>query len=221
MALFSWLLHIIRNPDELIQLSGYPLLLLGLIVFLETGAMVFFLPGDSLLVTAGLYAARGSLDLATLNLLLIPMAVLGDALSYQIGKRAGPRLFNRPRSRLFNPQHLRDAHDFYERHGGGAIILARFVPILRTFVPVVAGAAQMTYRRFAGYNVIGGAAWVISMTFIGFFLGNFFERLFGVKIERHIEKVIIVVVLLSLLPGIIGFLQARRERRQSTSGQTG
>lgn len=217
MAFLSWLLHIIRNPDELIQLSGYPLLLLGLIVFLETGAMVFFLPGDSLLVTAGLYAARGSLDLATMNLLLIPMAVLGDALSYYIGRRAGPHLFNRPRSRLFNPQHLRDAHDFYERHGGGAIILARFVPLLRTFVPVVAGAAQMTYRRFAGYNVIGGAAWVISMTFTGFFLGNFFERLFGVKIERHIEKVILVVVFLSVLPAIIGYWKTRRERRQTSS----
>lgn len=217
MAFLSWLLHIIRNPDELIQLSGYPLLLLGLIVFLETGALVFFLPGDSLLVTAGLYAARGSLDLATMNLLLIPMAVLGDALSYYIGRRAGPRLFNRPRSRLFNPQHLRDAHDFYERHGGGAIILARFVPLLRTFVPVVAGAAQMSYRRFAGYNVIGGAAWVISMTFIGYFLGNFFERLFGVKIERHIEKVILVVVFMSLLPAIIGYWQTRRERRQTSS----
>jgi len=217
MAFLSWLLHIIRNPDELIQLSGYPLLLLGLIVFLETGALVFFLPGDSLLVTAGLYAARGSLDLATMNLLLIPMAVLGDALSYYIGRRAGPRLFNRPRSRLFNPQHLRDAHDFYERHGGGAIILARFVPLLRTFVPVVAGAAQMSYRRFAGYNVIGGAAWVISMTFIGYFLGNFFERLFGVKIERHIEKVILVVVFMSLLPAIIGYWRTRRERRQTSS----
>jgi membrane-associated protein len=214
MAFISWLLHIIRNPDEIIQLSGYPLLVLGLIVFLETGAMVFFLPGDSLLVTAGLYAARGSLDLLTMNALLIPLAILGDATSYYIGRRAGPHLFNRPRSRLFNPQHLREAHDFYERHGGKAIILARFVPLLRTFVPVVAGVAQMTYRRFASYNVFGGAAWVLSMTCIGYFLGSFFERLFGVKIEKHIEKVIIIVVFLSVLPGIIGFLQARRQQQR-------
>ncbi len=209
----AWLLHIIRSPDELIRLSGYPMLLLALIIFVETGAMVFFLPGDSLLVTAGLYAARGSLDLLTLNLVLIPMAILGDATSYYIGLRAGPHLFNRPRSRLFNPQHLRDAHEFYERHGGKAIILARFVPLLRTFVPVVAGAAQMTYRRFAAYNICGGAAWVLSMTCIGSFLGNFFERIFGVKIERHIEKVILIVILISILPGIIGYMQARRQPR--------
>src|SRR4051812_27782648 len=118
MAFLSWILHIIRNPDELIRLSGYPLLILMLIIFVETGALVFFMPGDSLLVTAGLYAARGSLDIVQLNLLLIPMAILGDAVSYFIGKKAGPALFSRPRSRWFNPQHLRDAHAFYERHGG-------------------------------------------------------------------------------------------------------
>jgi membrane-associated protein len=219
MHFLSHILHLIRNPDELIQLSGYPLLLLALIIFLETGAMIFFLPGDSLLVTAGLYAARGSLSLWTLNLVLIPMAILGDAVSYYIGHRAGPRLFSRPRSRFFNPQHIRDAHEFYERNGGKAIILARFVPILRTFVPVVAGVAQMTYRRFASYNMIGGALWVLSMTCIGAFLGSFFERLFGVKIERHIEKVILVVVFFSVLPAIIGFISARRERRRRVGGQ--
>lgn len=217
--LFTRALHLIRNPDEIIQFSRFPLLVLALIVFLETGAMVFFLPGDSLLVTAGLYAARGSIDLLTMNMVLVPMAILGDATSYYIGRRIGPKLFNRPRSRFFNPEHIRTAHKFYERHGGKAIILARFVPILRTFVPVVAGVGQMTYRQFASFNIIGGAAWVMSMTCTGYFLGSFFERLFGVKIEHHIEKVIIVVVILSILPGIIGFLQARREnakeRRQA------
>jgi membrane-associated protein len=148
---------------------------------------------------------------------LIPAAILGDSLSYFIGYRAGPRLFNRPRSRLFNPQHIREAHDFYERHGGRAIILARFVPLLRTFVPVVAGVAQMTYRRFATYNIVGGAAWVLSMTLIGSLLGNFFERIFHVKIEKHIEKVIIAVVFLSVLPGLIGYLQARRERQRESA----
>jgi membrane-associated protein len=212
LNLVTRVLHLIRNPDEIIQFSRFPLLVLALIVFLETGAMVFFLPGDSLLVTAGLYAARGSLDLLTMNLVLVPMAILGDALSYYIGLRAGPKLFNRPRSRFFNPDHIRAAHEFYERHGGKAIILARFVPILRTFVPIVAGVGQMTYRQFASFNIIGGAAWVVSMTCTGYFLGSFFERIFGVKIEHHIEKVIIVVVILSLVPGIIGFLQARRER---------
>lgn len=217
MATITWLLQLIRNPEAIIQQAGaYAMVVLALIIFAETGALVFFLPGDSLLVTAGLYAAKGSLDLLTMNLVLIPMAILGDALSYFIGNRAGPHLFNRPKSRLFNPEHLRQAHAFYERHGGKAIILARFVPILRTFVPVVAGAAQMTYTKFASYNVIGGAAWVTSMTCIGYFLGSMFERLFGVKIEHHIEKVIIVVVFLSILPGIIGFLQARRDRTASS-----
>lgn len=215
MEHLAWLLHTIRNPDEIIRLSGYPMVVLALIIFAETGAMVFFLPGDSLLVTAGVYAASGNLNLLWLNVILIPMAIFGDALSYYIGYRAGPRLFNRPRSRFFNPQHLRDAHEFYERHGGQAIILARFVPLLRTFVPIVAGVAQMTYRRFASYNVIGGASWVLSMTCIGYFLGNFFERLFGEPIQRHIEKVIILVVALSILPGVIGFLRARRERKSS------
>lgn len=217
MTTITWLLQLIRNPEAIIQQAGaYAMVVLALIIFAETGALVFFLPGDSLLVTAGLYAAKGSLDLLTMNLVLIPMAILGDALSYFIGNRAGPHLFNRPKSRLFNPEHLRQAHAFYERHGGKAIILARFVPILRTFVPVVAGAAQMTYTKFASYNVIGGAAWVTSMTCIGYFLGSMFERLFGVKIEHHIEKVIIVVVFLSILPGIIGFLQARRDRTASS-----
>jgi membrane-associated protein len=187
---------------------------IAVMVFIESGLLFPFLPGDSLLVTAGLYAARGSLDILQMNLVLVPLAILGDATSYYIGYRAGPKLFNRPRSRFFNPAHIRAAHEFYERHGGKAIILARFVPILRTFVPVVAGVGQMTYRSFASYNIIGGAAWVLSMTCIGYFLGSFFERIFGVKIEHHIEKVIIAVVFLSLVPGIIGFLQARRERAQ-------
>ena len=194
-----------RDPGELIRWGGYPGL--ALIVFLETGALVFFLPGDSLLVMAGVYAAKGDLSILALNLLLIPCAVAGDAMSYGIGARAGHRLFNRPRSRLFRPEHLQAAKAFYERHGGKAIILARFMPLVRTFVPVVAGIAQMRYRRFAGFNVIGGAAWVLSMTLLGFGLGNSIPNL-----DRHIEKVIVAVVLLSLLPGVIEYLKARRRR---------
>lgn len=205
MELITWLLKTIRNPDALITLSGYPLALLALVVFLETGAMVFFLPGDSLLVTAGIYAATGSsLSLLNLNLVLIPAAIIGDAISYYIGKKTGPHIFNRPRSRFFNPQHLKDAHDFYERHGGKTIIIARFMPILRTFVPVVAGVAQMTYRRFAVYNVIGAASWVLSMTCLGYFLG---ARWPGAK--DNVEKIIIVVVFLSILPGILAWLRVR------------
>jgi membrane-associated protein len=203
VEIFRWLIDLIRDPGELIRWGGYPGL--ALIVFLETGALVFFLPGDSLLVMAGVYAAKGDLSIWALNLLLIPMAVLGDATSYTIGARTGPHLFNRPRSRFFRPEHLVAAHAFYEKHGGKAIILARFMPLVRTFVPVVAGVAKMSYRRFAMYNVVGAAAWVLSMTLLGYGLGNTIPNL-----ERHIEKVIIVVVLLSLMPGLVEYWRARR-----------
>jgi membrane-associated protein len=133
------------------------------------------------------------------------MAILGDATSYTIGYRSGPHIFNRPRSRLFRPEHVRAAHAFYERHGGKAIILARFMPLVRTFVPVVAGVAQMRYRDFAVYNVVGAAAWVLSMTLLGFGLGRSIPNL-----PQHIEKVIVVVVFLSILPGIVEYLRARR-----------
>jgi len=173
-------------------------------VFLETGAMIFFLPGDSLLVVAVLYAAKGELSLLLLNLLLIPAAILGDALSYHIGKKSGPRLFNRPRSRFFRPEHLKAAHEYYERHGGKTIVIARFMPIFRTFVPVAAGIAGMGYRRFARFNILGGVLWVLSMTLTGYLLGSVVP-----DIDRHIEKVIILVVFLSVLPGLIGWWRAR------------
>lgn len=212
MSFLHWILHTLRNPDELIKLSGYPMLILMLIIFVETGALIFFLPGDSLLVTAGLYAARGSLDIWQLNLALIPMAILGDALSYTIGKRSGPALFSRPQSRFFNPQHLRSAHAFYEKHGGKTIIIARFMPIFRTFVPVVAGAAQMPYARFALYNIVGGASWVSSMTLLGYLLANWAER-HNFPIDKHIEKLIILVVFLSVLPGMLAFLRQKFGKR--------
>jgi membrane-associated protein len=135
------------------------------------------------------------------------MAITGDALSYTIGARSGPHIFNRPRSRLFRPEHVRAAHAFYEKHGGKAIILARFMPLVRTFVPVVAGVAQMRYRDFAMYNVVGGTLWVLSMTLLGFGLGNTIPNL-----DRHIEKVIVVVVLVSILPGVFEYVKARRRR---------
>jgi membrane-associated protein len=176
-----------------------------LIVFLETGALVFFLPGDSLLVVAGLYAAKGDLSIVLLNLLLIPMAILGDATSYVIGARMGNALFTRPTSRLFKPKHVLAAQRFYERHGGKAIVIARFVPLVRTFVPVVAGVAKMRYRRFAMFNVVGGALWVLSMTLIGYVLGSHVP-----DIGQHIEKLIVAVVLLSLAPGFVSWWRSRR-----------
>jgi membrane-associated protein len=202
MQIIEWIVGLIRDPGELIRWGGYPAL--AAIIFAETGAMIFFLPGDSLLVMAGLFAAKGDLDIVFLNVLLIPLAILGDATSYWIGARTGPRLFNRPRSRLFRPEHVKAAHDFYDRHGGKAIILARFMPLVRTFVPVVAGVAGMTYRRFAMFNVVGAAAWILSMTLTGYVLGTSFPLL-----VKHIEKVIIVVVFLSILPGIVEYAKAR------------
>lgn len=195
------------DPTHLIQLFGYP----GLtaIVFLETGAMIFFLPGDSLLFMAGLFAGEGTLNLGILQLLLIPAAVMGDATSYFIGSRMGPALFSRPESKLFKPAHMKAAHDFYEKHGGKAIILARFMPIVRTFVPVVAGIGKMPYRRFFSFNVVGGVSWVVSMTVAGYFLGQF------EFVKKRIELIVIGIILLSVLPGVIAWLKARTAKPAS------
>jgi membrane-associated protein len=202
MELVRQFIELIRNPGALIVWGGYPVL--AAIIFAETGALVFFLPGDSLLVMAGLYAAQGSLNILVLNALLIPLAIIGDALSYYIGLKAGQTLFKRPRSRFFRPELIAKAHAFYEKHGGKAIIIARFVPILRTFVPVVAGVGKMGYKKFATYNIIGGSSWILSMSLIGYVLGTRFPIL-----VQHIEKVIIIVVALSLLPPLVEWLRAR------------
>jgi membrane-associated protein len=212
VELFRAFIELIRNPGELVELGGYPGL--ALIIFLETGALVFFLPGDSLLVMAGLYAAQGSLNLLLLNLILIPCAVIGDAVSYRIGMQVGPRIFSRPKSRFFDPKHVVAARDFYEKHGGKAIIIARFMPLVRTFVPVVAGVANMPYSRFASYNIIGGVAWVASMTILGYSLGQV------PGVIEHIEKIIIAVVFLSILPGIISWVKAKLDARRAETTQS-
>lgn len=207
-----FLLGLLRDPGPFIAWAGYPGL--AAIIFLETGAMIFFLPGDSLLFVAGMYAAKGDLNIVALNALLIPMAVLGDATSYWIGFRAGPAIFSRPRSRFFRPEHVLAAHAFYEKHGGKAIILARFMPLVRTFTPVVAGVARMRYRDFAFFNVIGGAGWVGSMTLLGWGLGLRFPIL-----GDHIEKVIIVIVFLSVLPAVISVLKERKKARAEAAAK--
>jgi membrane-associated protein len=201
MELLQQLIHFIRDPAYIAEL-GYPML--ALIVFLETGAMVFFLPGDSLLVTAGVYAAAGKLSLLTLNLLLIPAAVLGPVLSYWIGATTGQLLLKRERSRFFRPEHVILAQGFYEKHGGKAIVIARFMPIMRTFVPVAAGIGKMDYRRYAWFTTIGAAAWVLSMTVLGFFVGK-------TPLGKHVELVIVAVIVLSLTPGLFAWLRARKQ----------
>jgi membrane-associated protein len=191
------------NVPELIRMGG--LIGLVVVVFAETGLMVgFFLPGDSLLVTAGLFAAKGDLDIVGLNLALMAAAIVGDATGYWIGRRAGQALYRRPNSFFFRKQHLVKTHEFYEKHGGKTIVIARFVPIIRTFAPVVAGAAEMTYRRFALYNIAGGIGWVASMTLTGYFLGRAVP-----DIDQHIHVVVAVVIFLSLLPGIISLARAK------------
>ncbi len=209
----------------LLKLGIWVYLGLFLIVFAETGlAIGFFLPGDSLLVVAGLFAAAGKLNLAVLMITLFVAAVVGDAVGYYSGKRIGPAIFSRPKSRFFNPKHLKKAHSFYEKHGGKTIIIARFVPIVRTFAPIVAGAADMSYRQFVTYNVVGGFAWVVSMLLAGYFLGGvveqFMRSVFGVEnflLEDHIDKVVIVVVVLSLLPIMFEFVKAWKEKRRGGS----
>jgi membrane-associated protein len=203
------LFRTLYNVPELIRIGG--LIGIVVIIFAETGLMIgFFLPGDSLLVTAGLFAARGDLDIFWLNVLVMAAAIAGDATGYWIGHRAGAALYRRPNSLLFRREHLIRTHEFYERHGGKTIVIARFVPIVRTFAPVVAGAARMTYRSFAIYNIAGGIGWVASMTLTGYFLGRAVPDL-----EQRIHLVVAVVIVLSLLPAIIAWLRAR-----SASGGT-
>jgi membrane-associated protein len=201
----------VRDPEALIHWGGY----VGLtaIIFAETGLLVgFFLPGDSLLVTAGLLAATtGVFNVYELGALLTVASIVGNTAGYAIGRITGRKLFTREDSLLFNKKHLYRAHDFYERHGGATVILARFMPIVRTFVPVVAGMAQMGYREYTVYNVVGGVLWIWSMLFIGYFLGRYIPG-----VDRHIESVILIVILLSLMPGIIGWLRARRTAARST-----
>jgi membrane-associated protein len=195
--------------DDLIRWGGYVVLVA--IVFVETGLLVgFFLPGDSLLITAGLIAAAGGLNIWWLNLALCVAAIAGDSVGYAIGARLGPRIFTKEKSLLFNPRHVMRTREFYARHGAKTIVIARFVPIIRTFAPVVAGVGQMQYRRFLSYNVVGGIGWVVSMTWAGFLLGQAIPN-----IDRHIHVVVLVVIVLSVIP--VGLEILRERRRRSTS----
>jgi membrane-associated protein len=196
--------HTLYNVPQLIHLVGqYGL---PLIIYAETGLLIgFFLPGDSLLITAGLFAARGDLDITVLIATLTPAAILGNATGYFIGHRTGQALYNRPDSLLFRREHLRMTHEYYRRHGGKTIVLAQFAPILRTFAPVVAGVAQMGYRSFATYNVAGAIAWIMSMTLLGYLLGNVIPG-----IEKRIDLLVMVIIVVSLGPALLAWLRSRR-----------
>ena len=207
MGPLQQLLHLLETRDlaALVQWAGYAGM--SLIIFAETGLFFgFFLPGDSLLVTAGLLASQGlPLNVYALGALLTVAAVVGDNTNYWVGRLSGPRIFRRDESLFFRRRHVERAHEFYERNGAKTIVLARFMPIIRTFAPLVAGVARVDYRTFLTFSILGGTAWIWSMVLLGYFLG---QHVPGVA--RHIELVIAGVILVSILPGIIGWWRERR-----------
>ncbi len=197
-----------QNLDQLISWGG--LTVLTIIVFSETGLLIgFFLPGDSLLVTAGVIAARGHLDIVTMMIVLCAAAITGDAVGYSLGYKIGPKIFNREDSMFFKKSHLIKTKEFYEKYGGKTIIIARFVPIIRTFAPFIAGVAEMRYAKFALYNVIGGIGWITSMSMIGYYIGNKFP----------LKIVVPIVIFISILPIVYEFLKAFFEKKTEKQGE--
>lgn len=207
-------LHKLHDPEglkQLIETGGY--ILLFAIIFAETGLLIgFFLPGDSLLFIAGTLCAvtlpghdAPILNVAILIPLLCVAAIAGDAVGYLIGRKAGPALFNRPDSRFFKREHIIKTQAFYDKHGPKTIVLARFVPIVRTFAPTVAGAAQMEYSKFVLFNIVGGIGWIASMSLLGFFLGNV------PAVKDNLEKAVLLIVFLSILPMIVHWVMERRK----------
>jgi membrane-associated protein len=204
LEILSTFFHKLYHFDELIRWGGHFVLIA--IIFAETGVLAgFFLPGDSLLVTAGVLSAAGFLNIGVLLAELSAAAILGDTLNYAIGRRLGQRLFTREDSFFFRKSHIDRTRQFYDQYGAKTIVLARFVPIVRTFAPAVAGVGMMDYSRFLLYNVVGGLAWVCSMTLIGFFLGRSIPN-----IDKHIHHVILVVIFLSFLPIVYEYWKGRR-----------
>jgi membrane-associated protein len=205
------LIHRLSNLPDLVQWAG--LFGLAAIIFSETGLLIgVFLPGDSLLVTAGLLAARGYLNVIALAPVLTAAAIVGNSVGYFIGRATGPRVFRREDSLFFNKKHAIRAHEFYAKYGRKTIVLAQFMPIIRTFAPVIAGVAGMKFRQFITFNVIGAFIWIWSMLGIGYFLGSYIPG-----IDKHIEIVVVIVVFISILPGLIGGYRAKRARRYTSS----
>ena len=218
MESITELLHYL-NPKVLIEtllnwMGVYVYFGLFLIIFAETGlAIGFFLPGDSLLVVAGLMAKTFPEKLNIIYILIAFFAgsVIGDSTGYWTGRFMGRTLFNRENSWIFKPSRVEKAKKFFEKHGAKTVVLARFVPIVRTFAQIVIGASEMPYRKFLPYSILGGLLWIFSMTLAGYFLGSMVENALGIKLEDHIEKVVIVVVALSLLPPLIEFIKHRKQ----------
>ena len=195
------------DPRTLIETFGY--LGLFVIVFAESGLFFgFFLPGDSLLLTAGLFAYKGELNLLIVLPLLFVAAVLGDNVGYWFGRKTGPPLFNREQSLLFRRKNLLAAKAFYDKHGGKTIILARFMPFIRTFAPIVAGAVEMEYRRFMLFNLVGGLLWAIGVTLAGYALGSLFPP---EVLDKYFLVIVVVVIILSVLPTAIHLWKENRQ----------
>jgi membrane-associated protein len=211
MHAISQLFHHLHSLPELIRWGGLAVLIS--FIFAETGLFIgFFLPGDSLLVTAGLFAAKGDLSIVQVLLGATVAAILGHAVGYWFGQKAGERLYARPDSRFFKRKHLQDTQAFYAKHGAKMIVLSRFVPIVRTFAPIVAGVAHMSYKRFMVYNIVGGIGWVFSMCLLGYFLG---QRIPGM--DKHIDLMVVIIVAVSLVPVAIHAYQ-ERARAQPAGG---
>lgn len=210
-ALLDVLLHLDRHLSEVIQHYGvWTYLILFLIVFCETGLVVTpFLPGDSLLFAVGAFAAIGALDLWLVMLLLAVAAILGDSVNYAVGARLGPRVFRGEGGRFLNRRHLERTHQFYERYGSKTIVIARFVPIVRTFAPFVAGIGRMSYGRFLFYNVAGALLWIVSLLMGGYLFGNI------PVVRRNFSLVVFAIIGLSILPALI---ELGRQRRRAGSG---
>jgi len=216
MELVLWFWDLVVNLDQhleafVAQHGPWVYALLFAIVFCETGLVVTpFLPGDSLLFVAGAVAAVGGMDIYAVMATLVAAALCGDNVNYWVGRWIGPKVFHYPRSRWFNPAHLQRAHDFYERHGGKTIILARFIPIVRTYAPFVAGVGAMPYSRYIGYCVAGALIWVVSLCAAGYLFGNI------PVVKDNLTIVIIAIVLLSISPGLIAWARARVPQKISS-----
>jgi membrane-associated protein len=208
-ALVGVALHLDTHLAEFVAQHGaWVYALMFTIVFIETGLVVWpFLPGDSLLFVAGAIAAAGGMDIAAVMATLVAAALTGDNVNYTIGRWIGPRIFHYEKSRWFNPAHLARAHAFYEKHGGKTIILARFIPIVRTYVPFVAGIGSMPYARYIGWCVVGALTWVVSLCSAGYFFGNL------PVVKNNLTAVILLIVAISITPGVFAWIKARAVKR--------
>jgi len=212
-TLLDYILHFEVHLDYVItNYHSWTYLILFLIIFIETGFIVMpFLPGDSLLFAIGAFAARGSFDFWSISLTLVVAAILGDSVNYSVGKFIGPRVFDKEKSTFFDKNHLLKAQHFYAEYGAKTIILARFIPIVRSFAPFVAGIGNMTYRKFMSFNVIGATLWIFSFIPLGYFFGNL------PMIQRNFKLVMLAIVVISTLPGVIEYYREKNKLKKRIS----